>query len=341
MPDPPTLEEEATGCAAVQKILRIGHFCACKGPMQKAHVRYCKLRLLAPKKMVKHVQTRWNTMYGVVKRALDLRKALTSLCASELWNYKLGHYNLSAAKWKILEGLLPVFKYFILTSERNSFTTLSGKDLGLILLSRSLIGCGRTAIKLSSLQLKTPPTPLTKTLSAFSVLDNPAPKSPTGPFDAFIRGNPSNKDPIKFWTAALPHQKSQTITANQALAFMALDFLAATAASTDVEHLFSRSGLVVSKKCYNLTPQHIHESTILGNWLSVEGLVPVDAIQHKLNKGYRKEKHFASEDELCWSDSDIEKDRVSKSELEIVEVKHSGDEGERSSNEGSSGSGSD
>ncbi|KAF9052533.1 hypothetical protein BDP27DRAFT_1150905, partial [Rhodocollybia butyracea] len=70
---------------------------------------------------------------------------------------------------------------------------------------------------------------------------------------------------------------SNTITPKQAL-----DFLMAAAASTDVEHLFSKLGLVVSKKCHNLTANHICESTVLGNWLTIPGLVPVSAIQQTL-----------------------------------------------------------
>ncbi|KAF9067817.1 hypothetical protein BDP27DRAFT_1422555 [Rhodocollybia butyracea] len=137
-------------------------------------------------------------------------------------------------------------------------------------------------------------------LSAFSVLDNPAPESSTDPFDAFIRGNPSNEDPFKFWTAAPPHHKSQTITGHQALAFMALDFLSAAAASTDIEHFFTFGS------CWN--------------WVSVEGLVPVRDIQRKLDKGYGKEKHFVSDDEPCWSDSEVEKDKASESEAEPGEI---------------------
>ncbi|KAJ3764919.1 hypothetical protein FB446DRAFT_607248, partial [Lentinula raphanica] len=54
---------------------------------------------------------------------------------------------------------------------------------------------------------------------------------------------------------------------------MALDFLSAPATSTDVERLFSHAGLVVAKRCYNLSPSHIRESTILNNWLKVDNLV--------------------------------------------------------------------
>jgi hypothetical protein len=144
--------------------------------------------------------------------------------------------------------------------------------------------------------------PLQKRASAFSILDTPCIETSGDPFDEFIKGKQSNDDAVEYWSAIWPRD-SKTITPRQALARMALDFLAAPAASTDVERLFSKSGLIVSKKRHNLTPNHIRESTVLGNWLTVPGLVPVNAIQHKLDKGYGKQKMGASDDESLWSDS--------------------------------------
>ncbi|KAF9064975.1 hypothetical protein BDP27DRAFT_1139611, partial [Rhodocollybia butyracea] len=87
----------------------------------------------------------------------------------------------------------------------------------------------------------------------------------------------SNKEPFEYWSSIWP-QNSKTITPCQALAHIALNFLAAPAASTNVEHLFLKSGLIISKKCHNLTPDHIRQSMVLGNWLTVPGLVPVSDI---------------------------------------------------------------
>ncbi|KAF9062919.1 hypothetical protein BDP27DRAFT_1232980, partial [Rhodocollybia butyracea] len=112
----------------------------------------------------------------------------------------------------------------------------------------------------------------------------------------------SNKEPVEYWSSIWP-QNSKTITPCQALACMALDFLAAPAASTNVEHLFLMSGLIVSKKRHNLTPDHICQSMVLGNWLMVPGLVPVSDIQCKHDKGYGKQKLVPSDNESLWSDS--------------------------------------
>lgn len=103
----------------------------------------------------------------------------------------------------------------------------------------------------------------------FAMLDAPIVPSDRDPFDDFINGAQSDDECLQYWTMLLGSPKSEIITPMQALARMALDFLSGSATSTDVEHLFSHSGLVVSKRRYNLTPEHIRDSTVLGNWLSI------------------------------------------------------------------------
>ncbi|KAE9403719.1 hypothetical protein BT96DRAFT_936160 [Gymnopus androsaceus JB14] len=93
---------------------------------------------------------------------------------------------------------------------------------------------------------------------------------------------------------------------------MALDFLSAPAASMDVERLFSHSGLVVAKHCYNLTPDHIRQSTVLSNWLSIDGLVPVKAISLCLDKRSGKEKQDA--EFLKWTDTDLDDEEEEQEE---------------------------
>lgn len=116
------------------------------------------------------------------------------------------------------------------------------------------------------------------------------------PFDEFITGSISNDDPIQYWThAALPNSQG-TVTAKQTLAEMALDFISASATSTDVERLFSNSGLVVAKRRYNLTPDHIRQSTILNNWLRVGNVMPREACTKKLNTRYGKKVQGREED---------------------------------------------
>lgn len=148
------------------------------------------------------------------------------------------------------------------------------------------------------------------------------PPTELDPFDKFIHAPQTDDDAIKFWTGHEVSIHADVVLPINALARMALDFLAAAATSTGVERLFSHSGLVVGKRRYNLSPNSIRESTVLGNWLSHEGLVPIDAIARHLNqkKSRKREPDTASE----WSDTDeeedseIEGDEAIETELVIV-----------------------
>lgn len=42
----------------------------------------------------------------------------------------------------------------------------------------------------------------------------------------------------------------------------------------DVEHVFSHGGLIVSKKCHNLSPQSTHANVLLNLWSKIDGIVP-------------------------------------------------------------------
>lgn len=145
--------------------------------------------------------------------------------------------------------------------------------------------------------------PLTKSSSAFSSLDAPVAETTADPFEDFINGSPTDDDPIAYWGARIASPDSDSITLTQALARMALDFFSAPATSTDVERLFSNAGLVVAKRRYNLTAEHIRTSTVLANWISV-GIVPTDKISSLLKKKMGKKPLFGSESE--WSDSEEE-----------------------------------
>lgn len=79
---------------------------------------------------------------------------------------------------------------------------------------------------------------------------------------------------------------------------MALDFLSAPATSTDVERLFSHGGLIVTKRRHNMTPQSVRESTVLQNWMTIEGLVPRKDIIKVLNqKRCRRKQDSDGEDD--------------------------------------------
>lgn len=150
----------------------------------------------------------------------------------------------------------------------------------------------------------------------FAVLDRRGPlKDGRDAFEKYILApvDEDIEDVISYWTAHLPAKGNKTITSKNALARMALDFLSAPATSTDVERLFSRAGLVVTKRRHNLKADSIRHSTILQNWFAVPDLVPRKAIAKKINDriASRKRKRCAGEDE----DNDDSDDSV-----EIVAV---------------------
>lgn len=137
--------------------------------------------------------------------------------------------------------------------------------------------------------------------NVFASLDAPATNVNRDPFDDFINGPPSNDNPIEYWSALIAKPGATKITLMQALAQMALDFLGAPATSTDVERLFSYSGLVCAKRRHNLNAENIKISTILGNWTR-GGIVPLKKVQEALNTKYGKRD--VPDDE--WSDTDGE-----------------------------------
>lgn len=155
--------------------------------------------------------------------------------------------------------------------------------------------------------------PRRQAMDEFAILDAPVAQNNRDPFDDFINGVQSNEDPILYWSALLPPPKSKPTTLYQALACMALDFLAAPAASTDVERLFSHSGLVVAKRRYNLTAEHIRQSTVLGNWLGIANLVPIKAITRCLDKRAGKAK-VVDPEVSEWTDYEVD------DEADVVDV---------------------
>lgn len=107
------------------------------------------------------------------------------------------------------------------------------------------------------------------------------------------------KELVNYWTAYLPSAKSTVITPKNALARMALDFLAAPATSTEVERLFSHGGLVVTKRRHNLTAKSVRERMILQNRFGIEGLVPRKSITKHLNgKSSKGEEEDDEEEEM-------------------------------------------
>jgi hypothetical protein len=77
-------------------------------------------------------------------------------------------------------------------------------------------------------------------------------------------------DPLEFW--------AKMEVGGHPLARMALDFMSAPAASTDVEHAFSHGGLTVSKMRHSLSDQSVRMATVLGSWSQLSELVPRDEL---------------------------------------------------------------
>lgn len=81
--------------------------------LQEALVQYCKLEKIPAKKMIRPVDTRWNTMCGVIERALELRPALTTMLSQPKYMKgpgKLLHLRLEAEEWDLLQCLLPMLQ---------------------------------------------------------------------------------------------------------------------------------------------------------------------------------------------------------------------------------------
>jgi hypothetical protein len=68
-------------------------------------------------------------------------------------------------------------------------------------------------------------------------------------------------DPLEFWT--------KKEAGGHPLAHMALDFMSAPAASTDVERAFSHGGLTVSKMQHNLSNQSIRAAMVWGRGVNI------------------------------------------------------------------------
>ncbi|KAF9013827.1 hypothetical protein BDZ89DRAFT_923691, partial [Hymenopellis radicata] len=94
---------------------KIGNRCARKKTLQSLLGDLCEEEGLKVRKMIKRVATRWNTMHGVVKRALKLRPALDRLvmlpeCNQGEAKTHLKRLRLTDAEWSLFSNLLPVLR---------------------------------------------------------------------------------------------------------------------------------------------------------------------------------------------------------------------------------------
>ncbi|SJL18671.1 uncharacterized protein ARMOST_22268 [Armillaria ostoyae] len=112
----------------------------------------------------------------------------------------------------------------------------------------------------------------------FADVDNFGRNFEQDPFEVYIQAPQFDcGNPISHWTAKLdqcsPKSKTKKVTPEGALTRMALDFLLAPAASTDVERVFSHGGLVVSKHHHNLSAESTRANVVLNSWSKL-GIVP-------------------------------------------------------------------
>ncbi|KAK7678734.1 hypothetical protein QCA50_018316 [Cerrena zonata] len=89
-------------------------------------------------------------------------------------------------------------------------------------------------------------------------------------------------DPINYWSSQL--------SLGDPLARMALDFLSAPAASTDVERAFSRGGLTVSKRRHALSDQSTRCATVFGSWARVPGMIDESEIVSAMKERNKRTK---------------------------------------------------
>lgn len=80
--------------------------------LQDELARACQEKKTPVKKMIRPVDTRWNTMSEVIDRALELRPALDFLLGQtkHKMKKKLTHLRLSPDEWELLEELKPMLR---------------------------------------------------------------------------------------------------------------------------------------------------------------------------------------------------------------------------------------
>jgi len=89
-------------------------------------------------------------------------------------------------------------------------------------------------------------------------------------------------DPLLYWQGIMMSDPDNR------LAYMAIDYLSAPAASADVERAFSRGALTVTHRRHSLSDSSMRNSIMLGSWLRDTNLVPrTELIEFFCNKCIR------------------------------------------------------
>jgi hypothetical protein len=135
----------------------------------------------------------------------------------------------------------------------------------------------------------------------FDDLDNYGTHTNADAFETHISSGlePGIEDVIKHYSSKVAPAGATTRTSGNMFAQMALDFLSAPAASTDVERLFSHGGLVVSKHRHSLKAESIRASTVLQSWLALgDEVVPKQKLVKSFNGKHLRKKQIEKEKEV-------------------------------------------
>ncbi|KAK0442737.1 uncharacterized protein EV420DRAFT_1278307, partial [Desarmillaria tabescens] len=136
---------------------------------------------------------------------------------------------------------------------------------------------------------KLPNAETTKNEDLFADVNNYRHSTEGDVFEAYINDPVTDcGDPIIHWSAKLDKRdaksKKKVVTPMGALARMALGFLSAPAASTDVEQVFSHGRLVLNKRRHKLSVESTRANIILNSWGKVEDLIPKKVLVKKFNE---------------------------------------------------------
>ncbi|KAJ3748219.1 hypothetical protein EV360DRAFT_76283 [Lentinula raphanica] len=113
-------EEIVVGCRTLRKLGKKIHNSLI---LQVDLADVCKSEHIEVKKMIRAVDTRWNTLCNVIERALELRCALYRLLSQgkhKQGKKPLSLWRLSMEEWDLLKDILPMLKVFHQATKRLS-----------------------------------------------------------------------------------------------------------------------------------------------------------------------------------------------------------------------------
>ncbi|THU77327.1 hypothetical protein K435DRAFT_702637 [Dendrothele bispora CBS 962.96] len=119
-------DDKKAGYITITKLRKLGKMFRNNDILQNELVQCCKTDNIEPKKMIRAVDTRWNTMLDVIDRALYLRLPLDRLLSMGKYTRKgkgkkmLVHLKLSSDEWDLLVEIRPILKWFKIATQHFS-----------------------------------------------------------------------------------------------------------------------------------------------------------------------------------------------------------------------------